>query len=149
MPWKRAPSCATGPQWGRSGSEPRHLFHCPAAYPDSQTRITAGSAQWKLCRTLPAPPAVRCSQGRFGCTRGFCETGQNQYSDRAPSLRNMNSKLVYSSVAGSVLWLAAGTFAQNVASPASPPPVSYSSVSELNSVLPRIDEAAKASLADL
>jgi len=61
----------------------------------------------------------------------------------------MNSKLVYSSVAGSVLWLAAGTFAQNVASPASPPPVSYSSVSELNSVLSRIDEAAKASLADL
>ena len=61
----------------------------------------------------------------------------------------MNSKLVYSSVAGSVLWLAAGTFAQSAASPASPPPVSYSSVSELNSVLSRVDEAAKTTLADL
>jgi hypothetical protein len=61
----------------------------------------------------------------------------------------MDSKLLYSSVIGSVLWLAIGAFAQNASSPAATPPVSYSSVSELNSLLSRVDEAAKTTLADL
>jgi hypothetical protein len=51
-------------------------------------------------------------------------------------------------VAGSVMWAAISASAQTPA-PQAGAPVSYSSVSELNSLLSRVDEAAKTTLADL
>ena len=59
----------------------------------------------------------------------------------------IHSKIV-SAIAGSVLWAAVCASGQTPA-PQAGAPVSYSSVSELNSLLSRVDEAAKTTLSDL
>src|SRR4051794_18458191 len=62
----------------------------------------------------------------------------------------MVNATVVRAVAGSMIWLAAGAAAQNaLPSTSAPPPVSYSSVNQLNSVLSRVEEAAKITVADL
>src|ERR1700733_2814918 len=123
MPWKRAPSCATGPLSG--GQTLQILRKSILAYPRGIV---------KLLRSH---------------TFLICEKWENQYAGQRHRM-NFTSLFRLRRLSALPLLLAAAT-AQTAPSNTAQtsPPVSYSSMSQLNLLLSQLEQASQATQADL